>query len=377
MSTWRRWFERSQVEWVELYTVQSLYVLAWLMYPLLVLGAANSASDHPGLFAGFVLGTLVLGAACTLLLRDAIRLYPAPSPLPRSLATVVVLCVVAEVLAALLPEDLALQAGLVVWATLAWSVGGLRDRRILAGLMVALAVVPLLPTRSPFAAVFGLLAGAFIVFTVRASLWLLGVVTELDRARNAQSALVLAEERLRFSRDVHDVLGRRLSTIAVQAELASTLARRGDASAAERMLDVRSAAHEAMREARELARGYRATNLAQELDGARSLLRSAGIDCRIDVATLPPEWEEAAAWVVRETVTNVLRHSSARQVVIRYDGRSLIVRNDGVAAGTDPGGAGLSGLRERLAPLGATLEARRQDSDFEVLVTLPAGKGSA
>ena len=377
MRKWRAWSERSQVEWVELYTVQSLYLLTWLVYALLVLGASPSASDHPGLFAGLVLGTLVLGIAGTFLLRDAIRLYPAESPLPRSLAVVVVLCAAAEVLAVLLPEDLALQAGLVVWSTLAWSMGGLRDRRVLAALMVALVVVPSLPTLSPFAAVYGLIGGAFIVFTVRASLWLLDVVTQLDRARNAQSALVLAEERLRFSRDVHDVLGRRLSTIAIHAELAATLARRGDASAAERMLEVRSAAHEAMREARELARGYRATNLAQELDGARSLLRSAGIDCRIDVTDLPPAWEEAAAWVVRETVTNVLRHSSAREVVIRYDGRSLIVRNDGVISGPDSAGAGLSGLRERLAPLGATLESRREGSDFEVLMTLPAGKGSA
>jgi two-component system, NarL family, sensor histidine kinase DesK len=377
MRTWRGWSARSQVEWVELYTVQSLYPLTWLLYAVLLLGASPSANDHPGLFAGLVLGTLVLGAAGTLLLRDAIRLYPAESPLPRNLAVVVVLCTVAEGLAFLLPEDLAFQAGLVVWSTLAWSVGGLRDRRVLTGLMVALTVVPLLPTLAPVGAVFGLLGGAFIVFTVRAGLWLLGVVTELDRAQNAQAALVLAEERLRFSRDVHDVLGRRLSTIAVQAELASTLARRGDASAAERMLDVRSAAHEAMREARELARGYRATNLAQELDGAVSLLRSAGIDCRIDVTTLPSAWEEAAGWVVRETVTNVLRHSSAREVEIRYDGRSLIVRNDGVTSGADSDGAGLAGLRERLAPLGATLDAQRSGSDFEVLVTLPAGRGPA
>ena len=70
----------------------------------------------------------------------------------------------------------------------------------------------------------------------------------------------MAEERLRFSRDVHDVLGRRLSTIAVQAELAATLAARGDERAAERMLEVRAVAHDALREARELARGYRATD---------------------------------------------------------------------------------------------------------------------
>ena len=151
-----------------------------------------------------------------------------------------------------------------------------------------------------------MVAGAFLIFTVRASLWLLDVVAELDRAKGARAALAVAEERLRFSRDLHDVLGRRLSTIAVQAELASTLAERGDSRAADRMLDVRAVAHEALREVRELARGYRAVDLEQELHGARSLLRSAGIETRIDVATLPEPWHEAAGWVVRETVTNVL-----------------------------------------------------------------------
>ena len=158
---------------------------------------------------------------------------------------------------------------------------------------------------------------------VRASLWLLGIVQDLDDASHAKAQLAVVEERLRFSRDVHDVLGRRLSTIAVQAELAATLAARGDERAAERMLEVRGVAHEALREARELARGYRATDFLNELDGARSLLRSAGIEVRAGVDTMPRAWHEAAGWVVRESVTNVLRHSSASVVEISYaDGRA-------------------------------------------------------
>ena len=157
----------------------------------------------------------------------------------------------------------------------------------------------------------GALVAAFFIFTVRASLWLLGIVKDLDEASHVKAQLAVVEERLRFSRDVHDVLGRRLSTIAVQAELAATLAARGDERAAERMLDVRSVAHEALREARELARGYRATDFLNELDGAGSLLRSAGIEVRVSVDAMPRAWHEAAGWVVRESVTNVLRHSNA------------------------------------------------------------------
>ena len=184
------------------------------------------------------------------------------------------------------------------------------------------------------------------MFTVRTSLWLIGVVTELDHARGAQAALAVAEERLRFSRDLHDVLGRRLSTIAVKSELAATLADRGQPGAAAQMLEVRGVAHEALREARELVRGYRAVDLAQELEGARSLLRSAGIAVELDVGGLPPDWHEPAAWVVREAVTNVLRHSSVDTVTIRYAAPELTVTNDGAGpatSGSPPAGPGWPG----------------------------------
>nr|WP_242680009.1 histidine kinase [Nocardioides sp. IC4_145] len=215
------------------------------------------------------------------------------------------------------------------------------------------------------------------MLTVRLSLWLLDIVVELDRGRDAEAALAVAEERLRFSRDVHDVLGRRLATIAVQAELAATLAGRGDDRAADRMLEVRSLAHDGLKEARELARGYRAVDLAQELDGAVSLLRSAGIDATVAVDGLPEDWHEPAAWVVREAVTNVLRHSRATCVEVSYADRVLAVRNDGAlpAGGSggpeSGGGTGLAGVRARLAALGAGLEATRDGHLFTVRMVLP------
>ena len=95
------------------------------------------------------------------------------------------------------------------------------------------------------------------------------------------------------------------------------------------MLEVRAVAHEALREARELARGYRATDFLKELEGARSLLRSAGIEVRLSVDAMPRAWHEAAGWVVRESVTNVLRHSSASVVEIAFADGRLRVDNDG------------------------------------------------
>jgi two-component system sensor histidine kinase DesK len=238
-------------------------------------------------------------------------------------------------------------------------------------------VLVLVPTGSAGLGAFGLATGLFLIFTVQSSLWLLGVVTELESGRNSQAALAVAEERLRFSRDVHDVLGRQLSTIAVQAELAATLAERGDARAPQHILQVRETAHDALREARELARGYRPLNLEAEIDGAVSLLRSAGITATADLDDLPAAWHEPVARVIREAVTNVLRHSAATRVTMQYADGVVAICNDGAAPhGTAPhdsdhtGGTGLSGLAEQLAPSGAAVSTERHGEEFVVRVQL-------
>ena len=313
------WGGLTQVERVDLYTRQSLYLLLWLSVVFVLLSAGPDASfrDTPAAYVVALAAGLALAGAGTFAMRDVFRLYPRPGPLPwRSLGPFGALCVATVGFALTLDDDLRTAVTMTVLLVASWTLGGLTDTRNVVVVVVALAALSVIGTGEPLFAVAAVLMVAFVAFTVRISLWLLQVVTELDAAKSAQSALAVAEERLRFSRDVHDVLGRRLSTIAVQSELAATLAERGDERAGERMLEVRAVAHEALREARELARGYRAIDLDHELEGARSLLRSAGIDVRLAVDGLPDAWQEAAGWVVREAVTNVLRHSSATVVTI-------------------------------------------------------------
>ena len=138
--------------------------------------------------------------------------------------------------------------------------------------------------------VYAFVIGGVAALTGRASAWTLRVMRELDRSRTAHARLAVAEERLRFARDLHDVLGRNLSLIAVMSELAAQLARRGDDEAAGHMLEVRRVAHESLREMREVVSGYRTAGLDSELAGARAVLRSAGVSCRIlgDAAGLSP-----------------------------------------------------------------------------------------
>ncbi|MET7639476.1 histidine kinase [Streptomyces sp. NPDC005438] len=260
---------------------------------------------------------------------------------------------------------------------------------VAVGLLVGLGSwVAGLPGRTPLAMGFAALWFAlFAAFTARFSTWLVAVVWELYRARETQTRLAVAEERLRFSRDLHDVLGRNLSVIALKSELAVQLAQRGEAgqrSARDQMVEVQRLARDSQREVREVVRGYRETGLDTELAGARGVLESAGIDCEIatsGVDRLPHPVQTALGWVVREGTTNVLRHSEAANCAIRLrqDGERavLVVANNGSPVnGTGRGdGSGLKGLRERLARLNGTLRTERGgDGTFRLTAEVPYGE---
>lgn len=367
------WTESSQVERVRLYTVGSLYVIFWFLLLVMAVSAVALVDDRLDV-AGMAAGTLLLGVVGTLSMREAIRLFPERGPLPRpQLGVLAAVVAGAETLVFLLPEQSRFSAALVVLGALAWGAGGFRARRVQWLLLVVCPLLVLLPTGEPGLALLGLGTALFLIFTVHSSLWLMGVVTELERSRVTQAALAVAEERLRFSHDVHDVLGRRLSTIAVQAELAATLAERGDPRAPQHILHVRETAHEALREARELARGYRPLDLHAEIDGAVSLLRAAGISATAALDDLPPAWHEPVARVIREAVTNVLRHSTATAVQMTYTDGAVQIANDG-ASGTLkehlPTGTGLLGLAEQLAPSGARITTTHEGDEFVVRVDL-------
>ncbi|MFD5894886.1 sensor histidine kinase [Streptomyces sp. NPDC060366] len=262
-----------------------------------------------------------------------------------------------------------------------------------------------------FGAALGvLISGLALTFTTGFSVWLVKAVWDLDSARELQARLAVAEERLRFGRDLHDVMGRNLAVIALKSELAVELAQRGGTEqAAAQMSEVQRIARESQREVRAVVRGYREVDLHTELEGARGVLRAAGIGFRLEGADtgngtdrvgggsggasvggagLAADVQSALGWVVREAATNVLRHGDARQCTVRLTVREgcdavLVVENDGLPdqaalarAGADgpprPAGAGLAGLRERLATLGGTLDAGPVDgTHFRLTARVP------
>ncbi|WP_255205857.1 sensor histidine kinase [Actinomadura sp. BRA 177] len=192
---------------------------------------------------------------------------------------------------------------------------------------------------------------------------------ETHAARDALARLAVTEERLRFSRDLHDLLGHSLSLIAVKSELAIRMAGTDPERAGAEMADVQRAAREALREVRAAVSGYRAVELDAELAGVRAVLEAAGVRCEAGEVpgTLPPEVRTVLAWVIREGATNVIKHSEARRCAIAvtvYGGSVVLeMRNDGVRGGGDAGGSGLTGLTERVAVLGGEVTAGRHGRD--------------
>ena len=252
----------------------------------------------------------------------------------------------------------------------------------------------LLPLRSAFAAIVLLtllplfltlkmhagLAGvdlwwliAFLLLVRGIGLDMIGVarmgnaIRELHTARQELARLAVIEERERLSRDLHDLLGQTLSMITLKSELAGCLVKEEPERCAQELAEIERVSRKTLREVREAVAGYRQPILSNELEGARQLLEAAGINAQIDPIkeTLPPAFDAALAWTVREGVTNVIRHSRARHCRIH-----LIQRNGTVGAEVlnDGGerrpeeitarrGLGIAGLRERVSLLGGYLEA--------------------
>ena len=226
--------------------------------------------------------------------------------------------------------------------------------------------------------------GTFLSTMVTAAILSLAeAVRDLRAAREELARRAVEQERLRFSRDLHDLLGHTLSVIVVKSQAARRLAPRDLEAALAQVTDIESVGRQALTEIREAVTGYREGSLAAELDGARSALTAAGIEPRVRRSGPPlaPQTEALLGWVVREAVTNAVRHSGAAHCEITIEGTSERVRlkvvDDGEGAFSRPasegaGGTGLKGLTERLAAAGGSLRAGPSPrGGFTVTAELP------
>ena len=207
---------------------------------------------------------------------------------------------------------------------------------------------------------------------------------ELHNAREELARQAVMEERLRMARDLHDLLGHTLSLITLKSELAGRLLDKNPQAATQEIREVERVARQALREVREAVAGYRQQTLRGELDGARQILEAAGVICTIEdeARRLSPNADTLLAWVVREGVTNVIRHSRAEHCSIRITSTDEHVRaevsNDGYPRQENSKvqmGSGLSGLAERVAGRGGRIEAgsfsTANGTGFRLKVAIP------
>jgi two-component system sensor histidine kinase DesK len=186
---------------------------------------------------------------------------------------------------------------------------------------------------------------------------------ELLAAREQLAALAVAEERLRFARDLHDLLGQSLSVLVLKSELvAKQLPDDADEGVRNEVRDIAQVARRSLNDVRDAVAGYRQASLQTEISSARTALRAAGIGLLVEdsAGSLPAEQDGVLAWCLREAVTNVVKHSGAKRCEVRLSRQNgsarLEVTDDGRGATNFDGGSGLAGMRERVETVGGTLQ---------------------
>jgi two-component system sensor histidine kinase DesK len=415
---WRRsWQQRSKLERIDLYSRLTLSVMPWLFTLSWQLTPFKSDIRHAPLPIALGVALLLVSLVQCLLSNRNVQLSYAHYlgiavfPRRRQLPPLVLLLVNLGLLATLAGVDGITDSGLLIMTTNApvalaithVLVTPVRTFLIqsLAGAALSVGVLAAVGVRG------GILAGVvptmlfgsvLTLISVRPSAWSLSVMWQAEEARDLQARLAVAEERLRFGRDLHDVLGRNLAVIALKSELAVELAQRGRPEAVDQMVEVQRIARTSQQEVRDVVRGYREADLSTELAGARGVLSAAGITCEVTGdagGELPAPVQSALGWVVREAATNVLRHGDPRHCTIRLrasaDAVVLLVENDGAAvaapepdgssgAGEGPGssGSGLAGLRERLHALDGSLAAGPAgNGSFRLTATIPLGSAAS
>lgn len=217
------------------------------------------------------------------------------------------------------------------------------------------------------------------------------MVAEVHQSRADLARLAVDQERLRFSRDLHDLLGYSLSTITLKCELAYRLLPGQAGRVQQELTEILRTSRQALADVRAVASGYRNMSLATEVADAESMLGTLDIATvtRVESGTLPRDVDTALATVLREGLTNMLRHSNASRCLITSlrRGRTVTLRlaNDGVdgrtvrlqplASEQGNGNSGIRSLATRVEVLGGTLTATgRCDGWFvlEAVIELPA-----
>jgi signal transduction histidine kinase len=203
-----------------------------------------------------------------------------------------------------------------------------------------------------------------------------------------------SEERLRIARELHDILGHTLGTIAVQAGVGRHLMKTEPEKAADALDSIAKISRESLDEVRSVVAALRddeppyhpALGLA-DLPELVETVRATGLDVELilpdDLEAIPRQTGTAVYRITREALTNIVRHAHASKASVKvehHNGRvEVAVRDDGAGGGNGRGpdsgsGHGIEGMRERAEALGGRLSAGPStDGGFLVTASLPVG----
>jgi two-component system sensor histidine kinase DesK len=256
------------------------------------------------------------------------------------------------------------------WRTAIW---------VILGLSIIQAVAQAVRFEDPGQQVSGLLNSILVGGVGIGARLLWTAYSDLTEAREEIARLAVSEERLRFARDVHDLLGQSLATIVLKAELIGRqLPADADDSLRHELDDVARVSRKSLADLREAVAGYRRPTLPGEVSSARVALRAAGIAFAVDdrAGTLQEETDTVLAWCLREAVTNVVRHSGARRCDVtlsRDNGQVwMSIADDGRGAPSFDGGSGVAGMRERVVGAGGTFEVAQGGDGVKLRFAIPA-----
>ncbi|GGP09686.1 histidine kinase [Nonomuraea glycinis] len=300
-------------------------------------------------------------------LRIAVRGGPRPTGMLAAAGTMVLLLAAFPILW-VMPVWLAMAAPFVRRRTLLLL--------SLASITFVTVYVALVDGFNPQVLILQVVATMIVAGGVLANLWLWRITREAHEGEEARALLAVSEERLRFARDLNDLLGQSLTDISARTADAEQALRADPEAAAREMFEVRDLARQTLREVRLTVQSYRALDLGEVLASVRAVLEAADVHCTVDAETgeLTAETRTLLATVVREGATNVLKHSKAEHCTITIKEGILEMSNDGV---TGPAGEhapnGLGGLAQRVSTAGGALSAApTPEGAYLLRVVVPA-----
>jgi two-component system sensor histidine kinase DesK len=276
-------------------------------------------------------------------------------------------------------------AGLLASAFALWSKPGRRARALLWTVLVALVVGVVLAQVGLFSPTSAFILVALVLavgLTVVCQLWHYQVAVELEKARGLAAELAVAEERLRFAGELHDIQGGNLQAITLKAQVARRLVAVDPERAEAEMRAVEELARAAVKDTREVVGGYRKVALADEIDSAARILRSAGVQATVPDAppSLDADTEKLLGLLVREATTNLIRHAeptAADVSIVEIDAEvTVTVTNNGAPAPKGPGN-GITMLKERFSEAGGSVEEAHDGDRFVLKGTVPKPREQA